>query len=136
VDGSVVPVDLVGRRDRVIRGAAVLVGALVLTSACSRQPEPRLIDETGLVTEYRFSTTPDNDLAIDYREIEVAGTGAIAVAPPPGWDIRVVWPAGHCLLSPTVRVTGTPEQVTTIRVDYGPEVGLGACPEELLIFGV
>jgi hypothetical protein len=124
------------RRMRDRTRAAALAAALLLTSACSGQPQPQLIDDAGLVTDYQFHATRDDSVAFDHREIEAAGTGAIAVEPPAGWDIRVVWPAGSCQQAPTVQVIGTPEQVRAIHVDYGPEVGRGECPAELLIFGV
>jgi len=119
---------------RRIAGLVSLVAAFLLTSACSEQ-DPRLIDETGSVTEFAFIMGPDLSASVSSEEIEAAGTGAVAVEHPEGWDIRVAWLTGSCYRSPTVRVTGADGRITAIHVDYG-RAPVGECPSDLTIYAV
>lgn len=117
----------------------VLLAVMPLAiGACAtpEQPSPRLVDDIGAVQEYRFHLEPDSGLRVSYDDIEAEGTGAIAVEPPTGWEIRIGWGARPCQRAPIVQVTGTDGQIRAIHVDYGPQLGPGECPDSLVIFGV
>ena len=125
-----------GRGPGMRLGAFVLVvGALVIVAGCAK-PGAELIDDSGAVSSWVYHPAPVADLATSAEEFAaMEEAGAVRVAAPAGWDLRVVWGASSCQTAPTIRVSGTSTAVTAIEVEYGPKPP-GDCPDSLELHAV
>jgi hypothetical protein len=125
------------------RGAclAFAVLSLVVTTGCAGRTavaSPLLVDETGtvLASQFHFEYGIGFDGGTAEQRDEIHGTGAAAIEPPAGWDVRIAWGSRMCDRAPTVRVTGSEGRVTAVYVNNGPMVGRGECPAALVFHAV
>ncbi|HEY8472797.1 MAG TPA: hypothetical protein VIL37_09210 [Natronosporangium sp.] len=122
-------------------GAAVLLAACL--SACAgAAPEPRLVDDAGVVRESRFllgGELPDDppDPISDREWATIDRHGAAVVTPATGWDLRIAWFGGPCSTAPTVEVSSSRGEIVAVTVNHGPEVvGPGGCGDALVAHAV
>ncbi|MBS3942312.1 MAG: hypothetical protein KG028_15240 [Actinobacteria bacterium] len=111
------------------RAAEALLCVLALAvAACSGgQPEPRLIDTAGAVTDHAFHFEPSH-LELDGG---MPDADVPLVAEALGVDLRIWWYGTPCQKAPTVTVDEVDEGLE-VTVERGPPVGLRPnepCPD-------